>query len=192
MLGRNTPSMSTSTVSPTEYVPRHKFPVLDTDPHFKRVIRYMRSSDLAAWLGFTVGVPGLLYAWDLSDRIPVRHVKTQPRFYGLGTWLGFCGGFLMAYERGANRFLGWTENEREQKMQHEEFTQIARSGRPIWGESTIQPWIQTVAHHNSQFAHLKFSTIPWFNFVNHPYHGVDVSQYYNDAKVWRQENGLEN
>jgi hypothetical protein len=73
-------------------------------------------------------------------------------------------------------------------MQHEEFTQIARSGhhqvssgflfwtgrlisslfptgRPIWGESTLQPWIQTVAHHNSQFAHMKFSTIPWFNFV---------------------------
>jgi hypothetical protein len=61
--GSRIQTMSTSTVSPTEYVPRHKFPVLDTDPHFKRVIRYMRSTDLAAWLGFTVGVPGLLYAW---------------------------------------------------------------------------------------------------------------------------------
>jgi hypothetical protein len=97
------------------------------------------------------------FSTDLSDRIPVRHIKTQTRFYGLGTWLGFCGGFLMAYERGASksfydptsflcelcelkfsirsplmlyidRFLGWSENEREQKMQHEEFTQIARSG----------------------------------------------------------------
>ncbi|KAH9451876.1 hypothetical protein Pst134EA_025817 [Puccinia striiformis f. sp. tritici] len=158
--------MSGSTVSPTEYVPRHRFPSTDTDLHFKRVIKYIRPSDLATWLGFTAAFPALLYAWDLSDRIPVRHVRTQPRFYALGTWLGFSGGFLMAYIRGCSK--------------------------PIWGESTLQPWIQTVAHHNSQFAHLKFSTIPWFNFVNHPYHGVDVSKYYQDAKIWRQENGLEN
>ncbi|CAH7687466.1 NADH-ubiquinone oxidoreductase complex I, 21 kDa subunit-domain-containing protein [Phakopsora pachyrhizi] len=183
--------MAESTVSSTEYIPRHRFPLLDTDPHFKRVIRYMRFSDLATWLGFTAGTPALLYAWDLSNKIPVQHVKTQPRFYALGTWLGFCGGFLFACQRSTNRFLGWVENEREQKIQEEEFTRIARSGKTIWGESNLQPWIQSVAHHNSQFAHLKYSTIPWFNFVNHPYHGVDVSKYYEEAKVWRRENGLD-
>ncbi|KAG0141084.1 hypothetical protein CROQUDRAFT_664314 [Cronartium quercuum f. sp. fusiforme G11] len=184
--------MASTTVSPTEYVPRHAYPVLDTDPHFKRVMSYLRGSDLATWAGLTAIVPAVLYGWDLSDRIPVTSPKTQARFYGLGGWLGFCGGFLMVYQKSCNRFLGWTENQREQELQEAEFTQLARSGKSIWGESTLQPWIQSTAHHNSQFAHMKFSTIPWFNFVNHPYHGVDVSKYYQDAKVWRQENGLEN
>ena len=38
-------------------------------------------------------------------------------------------------------------------------------------KSDLTPYLQGVAHRNSAFSQLKFSTIPWFNFANHPYHG---------------------
>lgn len=39
----------------------------------------------------------------MSDRIPIKSVKTQARFYGLGGWMGFCGGFLMAYQKSCSK-----------------------------------------------------------------------------------------
>jgi hypothetical protein len=38
------------------------YPVIDTDPHFSRVVRYMRPSDYAAWAAGTAAAPGLLLA----------------------------------------------------------------------------------------------------------------------------------
>ena len=42
-----------------------KFPVLDTDPHASRVLRYMRPSDVAVVAGSTAIAPGLLLAFGL-------------------------------------------------------------------------------------------------------------------------------
>lgn len=36
------------------------YPVIDTDPHFNRVVRYMRPSDYAAWAAGTAAAPALL------------------------------------------------------------------------------------------------------------------------------------
>lgn len=38
-----------------------EFPLIDSDPHFKRVISYMRPSDYVAWGSATVGFPSALY-----------------------------------------------------------------------------------------------------------------------------------
>lgn len=43
-----------------------KYPVIDTDPHAGRVIRYMRPSDYAVLAGGTAAAPALLYAMGVS------------------------------------------------------------------------------------------------------------------------------
>lgn len=42
------------------------YPLIDADPHFARVVRYMRPSDYAWWGALTAAFPGLLYGWRLS------------------------------------------------------------------------------------------------------------------------------
>jgi hypothetical protein len=37
------------------------YPLIDADPHFGRVIRYMRPSDYAMWAGAAAAGPGALY-----------------------------------------------------------------------------------------------------------------------------------
>lgn len=54
------------------------YPVIDNDPHFFRVVRYMRPTDYAAWAAGTAAAPGLLLAmgkdsfrelWKLCDSV---------------------------------------------------------------------------------------------------------------------------
>lgn len=47
---------------PAQDVPR-PFPLIDTDPHAGRVIRYMRGSDYGLWAGATAAGPALLYLY---------------------------------------------------------------------------------------------------------------------------------
>ena len=39
------------------------YPLIDADPHASRVIRYLRPSDYAIWLGATGAFPTALYFW---------------------------------------------------------------------------------------------------------------------------------
>ena len=41
------------------------YPLIDADPHFTRVVRYMRSSDYAVWAGATAAFPSALYFWGM-------------------------------------------------------------------------------------------------------------------------------
>ena len=43
------------------------YPLIDADPHFGRVVRYMRPSDYAVWGGAAVAGPALLYMYGTSD-----------------------------------------------------------------------------------------------------------------------------
>ena len=38
-------------------------PLIDSDPHFFRVVRYMRPSDYAVWGAAAVSAPGALFLW---------------------------------------------------------------------------------------------------------------------------------
>ncbi|KZT10046.1 uncharacterized protein LAESUDRAFT_469834 [Laetiporus sulphureus 93-53] len=149
------------------------YPPIDADPHAFRVVRYMRLSDYGAWAAATGAFPAALYLWDMADPTKFK-LRTQLRLGGL---LGFVGGFLLAYQRSSLRFWGWTENKREEQMDREEMTARARRGLPLYGESPQPEWIQGVAHRNSVWSQLKFSIIPMFNLVNHPYHGTDPEKY---------------
>ncbi|KAI0046013.1 NUXM, NADH-ubiquinone oxidoreductase subunit [Auriscalpium vulgare] len=157
------------------------YPLVDADPHFSRVMRYMRPSDYAVWAGATGGFPSLLYLWDMADPSKTR-LKTPLR---LGGFLGFIGGFLMAYQRSSFRFWGWSENKAEEEKDFAELSERARKGLPLYGESDQPLWVQGAAYRNSAFSQLKFTSFPMFNFVNHPHHGTDPAKY--GVKVASQE-----
>ncbi|KDE07435.1 hypothetical protein MVLG_02301 [Microbotryum lychnidis-dioicae p1A1 Lamole] len=152
------------------------YTVLDTDPHATRVIKYMRPADYAAWAGMTAAAPLAFYGLELADPTKMTRAGLRPGLR-LTAFLGFTGGFLLAYQTSSLRLWGWKENLAEEKAIEQEMTALAKAGKPLYGEQTLPPYIQGVAHRNSLWSQLKFGVMPWFNFVRHPHHGVDVSKY---------------
>lgn len=55
------------------------------------------------------------------------------------------------------RFWGWSENKHEEERDFAELSQLAREGKPLYGESHQPQWIQNAAFTNSSFSQLKFS-----------------------------------
>ncbi|KAE9398562.1 hypothetical protein BT96DRAFT_920765 [Gymnopus androsaceus JB14] len=179
------------------------YPLIDIDPHFTRVVRYFRASDYLTWGVTTLAVPGAFYVWEMVDPdiVGVKRVNLAPgekmpagrlavgnamqvvakrmaTGVKVAAFLGFCGGFMLAYQNSSKRFWGWTENKREEEMDFAELSERAKQGLPLYGESPQSLWVQGAAHRNSAYSQLKFSAFPMFNFVNHPFHGVDTSKYY--------------
>ncbi|KAK4686246.1 hypothetical protein P7C73_g3885, partial [Tremellales sp. Uapishka_1] len=172
------------------------YPLIDSDPHAGRVVRYMRSSDYALWAGATVAGPGLLYLYGMSSSsLLIRCMlmsmdiieKADPTRYRFGIapalrltgFLGFCAGFMLAYQQSSFRFMGFRENAAEVVKDQQELSARAAAGKPLYGEGDLSPYIQGVASRNSTWSQLKFAAMPWFNFVNHNNHGVDTSKYTN-------------
>ncbi|GAA5848873.1 hypothetical protein JCM8547_006373 [Rhodosporidiobolus lusitaniae] len=152
------------------------FPVIDVDPHFSRVLSYMRPADLAVWGAAAGAAPAVIYGMELADPTKLGRAGLRPTLK-LATWLGFCGGFLLAYQNSSLRLWGWRENALEQARDKAELSALASQGKPLYGESDLPEYIQGVAHRNSMWSQLKFGVLPWFNLVNHPYHGTDASKY---------------
>jgi len=67
-------------------------------------------------------------------------------------------------------------------MDMREMVDKAKRGEKLYGESTLTPYMQGVAARNSRYSGLFIHVIPWFNFVNHPQHGVDTARYYQQAE----------
>lgn len=44
------------------------YPLIDTDPHFKRVVNNFRPSDYTVWAGTTAAFPGALFLMGRSTR----------------------------------------------------------------------------------------------------------------------------
>jgi hypothetical protein len=80
------------------------------------------------------------------------------------------------------RFYGFTENKREVEMDMKEMVAKVKKGEPLYGNSSLTPYQQGMAARNSRYAGLFLQAIPWFNFVNHNYHGVDTAKYYQQAE----------
>ncbi|KAL8276999.1 hypothetical protein RQP46_010634 [Phenoliferia psychrophenolica] len=152
------------------------FPLVDADPHAARVIKYFRGSDYALWATGTAAAPAAVYAFEMADPSKLGRVGLRPTLR-LATWLGFAGGFLLAYQSSTLRLWGWTENALEQKRDLADLSALAAQGKPLYGETDLPEYVQGVAHRNSQWSQLKFGVLPWFNFVNHNHHGVDTAKY---------------
>jgi hypothetical protein len=73
---------------PAQDVPR-AYPLIDSDPHAGRVIRYMRGSDYGLWAGATAAGPGLLYLYGEVYAF-LRHVSVPA---GDSTTCKGCGQF---------------------------------------------------------------------------------------------------
>ncbi|KAG0292890.1 hypothetical protein BGZ96_003539 [Linnemannia gamsii] len=160
-------------MSSAEQYIRTEFPVIDSDPHFNRVISYMRGSDVVAWGGLTGAAPAALLA---LERIrPGAGPKGINFALGLATAMGFMGGFLYSYQKSSLRFWGWEENAREQAMNGKEMDDRAAAGLPAYGEPTMDEAAQAAAARNSKYAALKFAAIPWFNTTNHKYHLAETT-----------------
>ena len=59
-------------------------------------------------------------------------------------------------------------------MDMREMVEKVKKGEPLYGKSTLTPYMQGVASRNSRYAGVFFHMIPWFNFVNHEHVGSEL------------------
>merc|ERR1712054_167398 len=149
------------------------YPLIDNDPHFKRVIGYARTPDYAVGGLAALSGPGLMYA---VEKFAPSHAGRGafPKIMRLAGAIGITGGFLIFYQRSILRFYGATENRRE--------VDKVKRGESLYGESQLSPHMQGVAARQSRYSALFMGVVPWFNFVNHSQHGVDTAKYYQQAE----------
>ncbi|KAK4216816.1 NADH-ubiquinone oxidoreductase complex I, 21 kDa subunit-domain-containing protein [Rhypophila decipiens] len=176
--------MTTNTPTQTYQISKTletEYPLIDNDPHFKRVVRYARPSDYAHGLVAAAAGPGLLYGMEKAfpSRVGKGGFAQAMRLTGA---LGAVGGFLYFYNRSILRFYGMSENAREIQMDMREMVDRVKAGQPIYGESQLTTAMQGVAARQSRFSALFSHVMPWFNFVNHSQHGVDTAKYYQQAE----------
>ncbi|EOD46277.1 putative nadh-ubiquinone oxidoreductase 21 kda protein [Neofusicoccum parvum UCRNP2] len=177
--------MDNPEVRPRPVVPAKQlnadYPLIDSDPHFKRVVAYARPSDYATGAATAAGGPALLALWE----------RVAPSYVGRGGFspimrltvgVGAVAGFLTVYNRSIYRFYGVTENRREIEMDMREMVDKVKAGQPLYGESKMSEHLQGVASRNSRYSGVFNHLIPWFNFANHNQHGVDTAKYYQQAE----------
>ncbi|KAL4877254.1 putative NADH-ubiquinone oxidoreductase 21 kDa subunit [Aspergillus karnatakaensis] len=157
------------------------YPLIDSDPHVRRVFGYARPSDYA--VAGTAAAASPLSFW-VMERISPSHVGKGgfAPVMRLATAVGLIGGLHILYQRSCNRFYGFTENTREVEMDMREMVDKVKKGEPLYGSSQLSPYLQGVAARNSRYSQLFIHIIPWFNLVNHDQHGVDTAKYYQQAE----------
>lgn len=155
--------------------------LIDSDPHFMRVVKYARTSDYLAGTALAAAGPSLMLFWE----------KFSPSDVGKGGFasimrlsgaLSVSAGFLYFYSRSVNRFYGFTENRREIDMDMREMTDRVKRGEPLYGKTRLTEYMQGAASRQSRYAGVFIHVMPWFNFVNHNQHGVDTAKYYQNAE----------
>ena len=52
-------------------------------------------------------------------------------------------------------------------MDMREMVDKVKKGEPLYGTSTLSPYMQGVASRNSRYSSLLLYIVPWFNVVNH-------------------------
>ncbi|KAJ5895475.1 hypothetical protein N7495_007166 [Penicillium taxi] len=157
------------------------YPLIDSDPHLRRVFGYARPSDYAVAGGAAAVSP--LAFW-IMERVSPSHVGRGgfSPVMRLATAVGLIGGLHVFYQRSCQRFYGFTENAREVELDTREMVDKVKSGQPLYGPSGVSSYIQGVAARNSRYSELFIHIIPWFNVVNHDQHGVDTAKYYQQAE----------
>ncbi|KAF2226354.1 NADH-ubiquinone oxidoreductase 21 kDa subunit [Elsinoe ampelina] len=171
----------TRPVLPSKQLPSD-YPLIDNDPHFKRVVRYARPSDYAWGAGVAAAVPAAFIVMDRVSPFPGLPKNLHRGPLRLNYFLGATAGFLYFYSRSINRFYGFTENRREVELDMREMTDKVKKGEPLYGTSSLSEYMQGVASRQTRYTGVNLAILPWFNFVNHPYHGVDTAKYYQNAE----------
>ncbi|KAJ5731046.1 uncharacterized protein N7483_005554 [Penicillium malachiteum] len=157
------------------------YPLIDSDPHLRRVFGYARSSDYAIAGGMATISP---IAFWVMERVSPSHVGRGgfSPVMRLATAVGLIGGLHIFYQRSCQRFYGFTENTREVEMDMREMVDKVKKGESLYGTSKVSDYLQGVAARNSRYSELFIHVLPWFNLVNHNQHGVDTAKYYQQAE----------
>jgi len=157
------------------------YPLIDNDPHIKRVLHYMRPSDYVAGTAIGLFGPSMMLLW---ERISPSHVGKGgfAPIMRLSGAIGVVAAFIYATERSTMRFYGFRENQREIDMDMREMVDKVKKGEPLYGKSSLSPHLQGVASRNSRYSGVFLHILPWYNFVNHDQHGVDTAKYYQQAE----------
>ncbi|OXV08139.1 hypothetical protein Egran_04098 [Elaphomyces granulatus] len=165
------------------------YPLIDSDPHLRRVIGYARPFDYAVAGGMATISP---IAFWVMERVSPSHVGRGgfAPVMRLATAIGLLGGLHIFYQRSCNRFYGFTENTREVEMDMREMVKKVKKGEPLYGTSKLSEHLQGVAARNSRYSQLFVHVLPWFNIVNHSQHGVDTAKYYQQAEQELEEERL--
>lgn len=145
--------------------------LIDADPHFKRVVGYMRPSDYGVIGLATAALPAGICFAEWLDPVKGKFARPSVKFLRVATMLGFAVGFGAAYARSSLRFFGVTENAREYKKDEAQMAARKAAGLEPYGTSSLTPELQEIAAKNSAHSIAGLFIFPWFNFVNHPYHG---------------------
>ncbi|KAJ5806958.1 hypothetical protein N7474_010550 [Penicillium riverlandense] len=158
------------------------YPLIDSDPHLRRVFGYARPSDYAVAGGMASVSP---IAFWVMERVSPSYVGRggsrrscdwQRPLFG-SHFDGFPGSPLSL-----ERFYGFTENSREVERDMREMVDKVKKGQPLYGTSSVSSYLQGVAARNSRYSELFVHIIPWFNLVNHDQHGIDTAKYYQQAE----------
>ncbi|MCJ1405191.1 hypothetical protein MMC11_008417 [Xylographa trunciseda] len=176
----------TTQQQPRPYVPSKSldtpYPLIDNDPHLRRVIGYARPSDYLAGAAIGVAGPGMMLLW---ERLAPSHVGKGgfPPIMRLAGALGLVGGVMeLGLTLPSVRFYGFRENQREVEKDMREMVDKVKKGEPLYGKSSLSPHMQGVASRNSRYSGVWLHVLPWFNIVNHEQHGVDTAKYYQQAE----------
>lgn len=65
------------------------------------------------------------------------------------------------------RFYGFSENKREVEKDMREMVDKVKNNEPLYGKSSLSPYMQGVASRNSRYSGVWLHVVPMFNFVNH-------------------------
>ncbi|CDZ96246.1 NADH-ubiquinone oxidoreductase, 21kDa subunit, N-terminal [Phaffia rhodozyma] len=163
---------------PTEY------PLIDSDPHFWRVVRYFRPADVGT-IGLCTGL-SCGYVYLMNKWQPSHNKFGLAPVMRLTACTGLVGGFLIAYARSSYRFWGTWENAREVSKDYAEMRERAEKGLPLYGATEMSEYAQGVAMRQSVRSQGRLAVFPWFNFANHKFHNTE-QDYFKGIEHLRPE-----
>ncbi|KAH3670841.1 hypothetical protein WICMUC_004810 [Wickerhamomyces mucosus] len=154
--------------------------VIDSDPEFTKVLRYLRPSDYLSWGISTAVFPGLFTVFEHLDPVNGKQfTRPSGSLLRVGTLFGFVGGFFIVYNKSSKRFFGVEENAREvAKDRYEVKKNLSKGLHPFGSAPRLSPWLQEMSMRNSKNSQFGNFFLPWFSFFRHDYHNIDLKRYY--------------
>lgn len=172
-------------------VPPTQYELIDKDPVFSRVVRYMRWSDYAEWAGLTAAAPFVasILSHQYNPKQPL--LRPAPHLARGAVVIGLMTGLFTAYSRLAMRLAGVRENAAEVSKDRYEIKKALSEYRLPYGEPLMLPELQKISTRTTTFGFKMLDVYPAFNFFNHPYHSDDFAKYY-DVRKGEEEWGFDN
>ncbi|KAG5440612.1 hypothetical protein PCK2_000322 [Pneumocystis canis] len=136
-----------------------EFPIIDTDPHFFRVLRYARISDYLVFIAGTIGFPMSMFLLGQEKWSPSMNRAGLIPGLRLGNQAVRIDVDIYIYLYQTVRLWGWMENAREIEMDRIEMQLKQTANEPLYGKSQLPEDMQKIAAQNSKYSAIKFCNI---------------------------------